>query len=124
MNMRARRLLEERERKARQLWKVLKYLDRWDRAWKEAAKREREEFESLRGCFIHINRLEEEISDCQRRSAAKLQNDRAKKALSCKTKGSNVCEILRSHKEILIDDPDRLSTDFLKKLIGPGADNC
>ena len=35
-----------------------------------------------------------------------------------------VCEILASHHDLLKDDPDRLSTDFLKSLIGGAASNC
>ena len=35
-----------------------------------------------------------------------------------------VCRILSTHHNILKDDPDRLSTDFLKSLIGGAASNC
>ena len=34
-----------------------------------------------------------------------------------------VCRILSTHHNILKDDPDRLSTDFLKSLIGGAASN-
>ena len=36
----------------------------------------------------------------------------------------DLCNILASHHEILKDDPDRLSTDFLKSLIGGSAKRC
>ena len=41
-----------------------------------------------------------------------------------KIEGRSVCEILESHHKKLKDDPDRLSTDFLKELIGPRARHC
>jgi hypothetical protein len=75
-------------------------------------------------CFAHLSQIEDEISTYQYKLREEHQRETTRKRLSCKTKGSNVCTILRSHREILSDDPDRLSTDFLKKLIGPEADNC
>ncbi len=35
-----------------------------------------------------------------------------------------VCDILRAHAAVLSDDPDRLSTDFLKSIIGDPARKC
>ena len=40
------------------------------------------------------------------------------------TQRRGVCGILASHHKDLKDDPDRLSTDFLKSLIGGAASNC
>lgn len=41
-----------------------------------------------------------------------------------KIEGRSVCEILENHHKKLKDDPDRLSTEFLKELIGPRARHC
>ncbi len=46
----------------------------------------------------------------------KVQKDRIE--------GRSVCEILESHHRKLKDDPDRLSTGFLKELIGSSASKC
>lgn len=105
--------------------------ERWDRARKKAGKAQREAveleqrgFDLLQGCFMYLNLLENEISVHQHKLREEHQREVTRKRLSCKTRGSNVCTILKSHCEILSDDPERLSTDFLKKLIGSTAQDC
>ena len=40
------------------------------------------------------------------------------------SRGARVCSLLTEHHETLKDDPERLSTDFLKSLIGGVASEC
>jgi hypothetical protein len=48
----------------------------------------------------------------------KIQKDQNKKPIIIKekTQGSSCCTVLKSHAELLKDDPERLSTDFIKKM--------
>lgn len=102
--------------------------EKWAEARREAVKAKerqtRSEFTKIHGCFIYYDMLEREVSDYQHKLREEHQREVTRKRLSCKTRGSNVCTILKSHCEILSDDPERLPTEFLKKLIGPEAENC
>ena len=44
--------------------------------------------------------------------------------ISRKTTGNNVCEILKNHSEEFNGDPEHLSTEFMKCLIGESATEC
>ena len=37
---------------------------------------------------------------------------------------SDTCSLIKNHHEILKDDPERLSTDFMKKIINKEEDPC
>jgi len=41
-----------------------------------------------------------------------------------KTKGNDICVILKTHWEMLQDDPERLTTEFLKEMLGESAKEC
>jgi|LFRM01.1.fsa_nt_gb hypothetical protein len=56
-------------------------------------------------------------SDCR----AKMERDE-RTITEAAEKG--VCDILRAHAAVLSDDPDRLSTNFLKSIIGDPARKC
>lgn len=44
--------------------------------------------------------------------------------ISKKTAGKDVCEILSNHSKEFHDDPEHLSTEFMKCLIGESAMGC
>lgn len=88
----------------------LKQLEEWD---KELLERKNKRLAET----LERKKREREARKEERRKAAQEWSSR-------KTSGSDVCTILKSHREILSDDPERLSTEFLKKLIGPEANDC
>lgn len=59
-------------------------------------------------CYVHL------CEECIRKAESR----------NVKIEGKTVCEILDNHHRTLHDDPERLSTDFLKKMIGSSARNC
>jgi len=44
--------------------------------------------------------------------------------ISQKTTGKTTCEIIKNHHKMLADDPERLSTDFIKSIINKKEDPC
>lgn len=77
----------------------------WDRGKWKCRQCAKEEIENIRCMEIYNNRLKSEESISRFRDA--LTN--------CQTMGT--CDILRAHHEALIDDPERLSSEFLIKMV-------
>ena len=53
-----------------------------------------------------------------------LAEQDAKKQELIKSSHADVCDVLKTHASILADDPERLSTTFLKSLIGSSSEGC
>ena len=91
----------------------LKELEEWR---KDILDREDQE---RRGTLERM-RLERAAREEAREEARRAAREEASRIIG----SSSVCTLLKSHSAILRDDPERLSTDFLKDLIGPKAGDC
>ena len=71
-------------------------------------------------CRACTNAVQKSAYRSRSRAGTKLNNYSELRG----TRRRSVCGILNAHHEILKDDPDRLSSDFLKSLIGGVASEC
>lgn len=104
----------------------------FDRIESELEDQRKSELEDQRMVFaLFFNRIEADTQRYHKQHMRKLSKKRRleeKRALLERSRseidGADVCTILRKHSEVLQEDPERLSTDFLKKLIGSTAQDC